>query len=300
MVQRFEGYFSGSLNASLGLPPERDLFYQIWEPKGQKPAAHLILTHGICEHSDAYEAVAARLAELGYAVYGHDLRGHGRSEGKRGVIDGFHRFRDDLAEFVAMLLRGPLKNSQAPVLLLGHSMGGLITVDYLQNHLVPREIKALILSSPAFGVAMPISPLKLKVGEFLRKYSPDTTLPADIKYPNLVSIKEVYESYPSDPLRHEKVSSRLFFGMQDTFKSALERAGEIQLPCVIVASAYDKVVSTDATLQFFDRLGSAHKKLQLYEKSEHEVLNDIEASDVIQTIVSFVDSLDDRSSAGRG
>ena len=291
MVKRSEGYFSGSLKPSLGLLPERDLFYQIWEPNTAAVRGHLILTHGICEHSDAYEVSADRLAQLGFAVYAHDLRGHGRSEGKRGVIDSFARFRSDLGQFIDMLMRGPLKGAKAPIALIGHSMGGLITADFLQNELVPRQIAAVILSSPAFGVAMPISALKLKLGEFLLRFAPEITLPADIPYRGLVGTKDVTESYKSDPLRHEKVSPRLFFEMNDTYRSALGKAGEIQIPCLIVASAKDQIVSVERTLDFFDRLASATKQIQLYDRSEHEVLNDGQAEDVFQRIVSFMDDL---------
>src|SRR3989338_2702184 len=98
------------------------LYEQAWLPDKEEKAA-VVVVHGYAEHSGRYGRVAGYLNQAGYAVYAFDLRGHGRSEGRRAYAESFDEYLDDVGIFL-----GRVKSEEAkkPVFLLGHSLGGTI------------------------------------------------------------------------------------------------------------------------------------------------------------------------------
>lgn len=292
MIKRMEGYFQGDSSFASGtalsfdVPAQNDLFYQSWT--GPKPRATLVLTHGIAEHSEAYHEAALDLVSKGWDTYAFDLRGHGRSDGRRGYIDDFHRYSNDLDKFVRYLRSGPLKDSKVPVVMFGHSMGALITLRYLVDKGEAIPAIACVLSSPALGISLPIPPLKKMAASFLMKFLPKVTLPNDIPYDKLTHVEERWKKYPGDALRHDKISPAMYFGMLEAFSKVVEGAPKIKLPVLVVASGDDQIVDRPSTEAFFPKLGSSKKKLIIYEKSYHEILNDIEREQVIEDIDAFL------------
>ena len=104
-----------------------DLYYQSWHPEG-KVRAILVIVHGLGAHSDRFSNVIQHLIPKQYAVYALDLRGHGRSPGQRGYINAWSEFREDLAAFLQLI---QTQNPGCPIFLLGHSLGGMIVLDYI-------------------------------------------------------------------------------------------------------------------------------------------------------------------------
>lgn len=290
MIKRTEGYFQGDVAGLPGNHTDQDLFYQSWTSESalSKARATLVLTHGISEHSESYHEMAVDLAPRGWDIYAWDLRGHGRSEGKRGYIDDFHRYSRDLNSFVRHLRNTSLKNSKLPIVMMGHSMGGLITLRYLVDQGEGAPARALILSSPALGITMPIPAWKEFAARALLKFLPEVTLPNDIPHNQLTHVEERWRRYDGDPLRHDKVSSAMYFGMLEAFDKVRSGAGKIKIPTLIVAAGEEKVVSRPAIEDFFPMLGSEKKKLIFYEKSYHEVVNDVERDRVLDDIDAFL------------
>jgi alpha-beta hydrolase superfamily lysophospholipase len=266
-----------------------ELFYQSWT--GAKPRATLVLTHGIAEHSESYNELAQDLVPLGWDIYAWDMRGHGRSEGRRGYIDDFHRFSRDLDRFVKYLRSGPLKNSKVPLVMFGHSMGGLVTLRYLVDQGEATPAIAAVLSSPALGIAMPIPPLKEAAAQLLNRFLPQVTLPNDIPYDKLTHREERWSKYPNDPLRHDKISPGMYFGMLDGFNAVKNGAERIQLPILIIAAGDDHIVSRPDIEEFFPLIGTKQKKLIVYKDSYHEILNDNERDQAIKDIDTFLQSV---------
>ena len=295
MIKRMEGYFQGDSgstttpNFSYGSASQNELFYQSWT--GPKPRATLVLTHGIAEHSEAYHEAAVDLVPKGWDIYAFDLRGHGRSEGRRGYIDDFHRYSLDLDKFVRYLRAGPLKESKIPLVMFGHSMGGLITLRYLVDKGEAVPAVACVLSSPALGISLPISPVKEMAASFLMKFLPKVTLPNDIPYDKLTHVEDRWRKYPGDVLRHDKISPAMYFGMLEAFAKVVEEAPKIKLPTLVLASGDDRIVDRPSTEAFFPKLGSVKKKLIIFEKSYHEILNDVEREKVFEEIDGFLGSV---------
>lgn len=286
MIKRTEGYFQGDSSSGT----QNDLFYQSWTntQSGRPSRATLVLTHGIAEHSEAYHEAALDIVPRGWDIYAFDLRGHGRSDGRRGYIDNFGRYSLDLDRFVRHLRAGPLKDSQIPLVMFGHSMGALITLRYLVEKGEAAPAIAAVLSSPALGISMPIPALKEFAAATLMKFLPQVTLPNDIPYDKLTHVEERWKKYPNDVLRHDKISPAMYFGMLESFEKVSAGAGRIKIPTLIVAAGDERIVSRPATEAFFPKLGAEKKKLIIYENSYHEILNDIERDQVIDDIDAFL------------
>ena len=142
---------TGTFDAPDGLR----LFERVWHPP-QAPQAGVVLVHGYAEHSGRYDHVAAFLNDRGYAVYAYDLRGHGRSEGRRAFVDTFVRYLNDLGVFLQRVRR---RLQDVPLFLMGHSMGGTVCARfYLERR---PELAGLVLSSPLLrpGADAPEVPL---------------------------------------------------------------------------------------------------------------------------------------------
>jgi alpha-beta hydrolase superfamily lysophospholipase len=270
-MQRFEGYFKGFDQA--------ELFYQTWTP--DKVRGILLITHGLAEHSDCYHHVAKELCEDGWKVVGWDLRGHGRSEGKRGFVKHLSNYIADLH----VLLQSVIKPKE-PLVMFGHSMGGLVTVRY--NQLKKPNISAICLSSPALGLSVRVPKLKEALAHVAVKWVPTLTMYNEIKYEDLTRDEDMLKSHYSDTLRHDKISPGLFLSMVENFSLAQDAAAEIQVPVLLQLSGEDRLVSTDAAHDFFDKLPSRDKQLHIYPDSLHEVFNDRDRSKAIADLKKFV------------
>jgi alpha-beta hydrolase superfamily lysophospholipase len=288
-IQRAEGHFEGDLPRGEIPRAGGELFFQSWTSK--RAHTTLVLTHGIAEHSDAYARTAQALVPMGYDIYAMDLRGHGRSEGRRGYIDDFHRFSRDLEKFVAYLhspQHGPLRNSKRPLVMMGHSMGALITLRLLVEWGPATPAHACVLSSPAMGISMPVPALKELAAKALLKWLPQVTLPNDIKYEHLTHDDSLWRKYPSDPLRHDKISPAMYFGMLDAMEAVRVGAGRIQLPILMQLAGDERIVSRPDSEALYARLGSPQKELRIYEKSYHEIYNDFERESAFADLHQFL------------
>lgn len=279
-IQRSEGHFQSR---------QTELFHQSWTSPQNR--ATLVLTHGMGEHSEAYVRSADALAKLGWNIHAWDLRGHGRSEGKRGHVDHFTDYTGDLSQFLLYLQKNELLKQ--PFALLGHSMGGLITLKYLLDE--TREgasddpkPRACVLSSPLldFGLKVPI--VKDMAAKVLRQIWPSLTLYNEIKYTELTRDPEWLKTYEKDPLRHDKISPALYDGMITTMLDVREHADQITLPLCLLCAGTDKIVSVAAEKTLFEKLGSTRKKMIVYEESYHEIFNDLDRERAFRDLTSFL------------
>ena len=120
----------------------------------KKPKGIVIITHGIALHALYYRRIAEGLNKGGYSVLLYDVRGHGKSQGKRGDIDSYKTFVKDLHDIVSEVK----KETQLPLFLLGHSMGGVITNAYTTMY--DDYEGSITLAAPAF-------PMNLGIGNIL-------------------------------------------------------------------------------------------------------------------------------------
>ncbi len=275
MIKRSEGYFKGF--------NDFELFYQTWTPV--KVRGTLVVTHGLGEHSESYIRLAEGLAGTDWEVFAWDLRGHGRSEGKRGVIKKFDDFAKDLSVFVEYVQH---IRPRKPLVVCGHSMGGLVATRMVEQS-EDKGIKAMALSSPLMGIAMKVPKVKMIAAQYLNKYLPDMTLYNEIAYTDLTRDKDVIAEYRRDSLRHDRISSGLFVEMNEAMEKARSQAASIWIPTLIQQAGDDRIVSRPVTEQFFEKIGSVNKRIIIYDDYKHEIFNEVGRKKVFQDLIEWLD-----------
>lgn len=273
MAQRFEDHFKGH--------DQIELFYQTWTP--DKVRGLMVITHGMAEHSDCYHPLANRLADDGWKVFSWDMRGHGRSEGKRGFARSLTDHIDDLDRFMKLVNK---QRKDLPVVLFGHSMGGLVTLRFLQSKRF--DYSALVLSSPALGLTIKVPKIKEQLARLTVNWLPTLTLHNEIKYEDLSREEDMQQHYRKDALRHDKVSPGVFLSMLENFNLALSEAERIDGPVLMQLSGEDRLVSTETSQEFFERLPNKKKKLIVYHESLHEVFNCVERETAVADLKKFI------------
>ncbi|MBT4762290.1 MAG: alpha/beta hydrolase [Bdellovibrionaceae bacterium] len=276
MTERFESHFKSF--------DDTELFLQAWTTKN--PVGSLLICHGVCEHSEPYAELAQFLNKNHWNVYAVDLRGHGRSDGKRGYVKHFSEFEKDLHAFINVVDKEYHK-AGLPLILLGHSMGGLVSLKSLISF-GNQNLTALCLSAPALGISTHVPPWKHKAAEVLSDWAPKVTLHSEINYEDLSRDPEVLASYPKDALRHQKISPRLYLGMNQAFSSFPQFANAITLPLFIQIPEKDPVVDSEATQMVFEILGSKSKKIKVYKNRKHEIFNDLDKNEPQQDLLGFI------------
>lgn len=276
MEVHFEGHFSGY--------DQSQLFYRLW--KASTPKAIFIVTHGMGEHSGSYALSAKKWVEQGFDVWAWDMRGHGQSDGQRGYVQRIDEYEKDLHQFIKMVQQ---QSSQKglPYVVIGHSLGGLVTLKNLISF-GEQNLSAVMLSSPALGLTLEVPELKKKAAIWTSQWLPRLTLSNEIDNRQLTHDPQFLKLFDQDPLRHTKISPRLFLGMLSSFESLPQFAGEIQLPLLMQVSKDDSVVDSSAAQHFFDRLGSKRKKFIAYSRSQHEIYNDQEREVVFKDQFQFL------------
>jgi alpha-beta hydrolase superfamily lysophospholipase len=251
-----------------------------------EPRGSVIVSHGFGEHGGTYRHVAEYLgAVLECDVIAIDYRGHGVSAGRRGVVRRYEELTGDLSSVLEWATRHRLA---APRFLLGHSNGGQVVLRLaLQD---PLAIDGLIVSNPALRVALPIPPGKLRLGKLLLKVAPWITLKGQIHADLLTRDPAMQQNHRSDPLRHNRMSAPLFFGMLDGGEMLIARAGAIHTPILMLVGGQDPVLDPISAREFFDRLGGEDKTLLLYPKMLHEPLNELGREQVLDDLARWVEA----------
>ncbi len=265
-------------------PEMPKLFMQSWSRTDLTPQGCVLITHGIAEHSDCYDHVAKALADKGWFVFAWDLQGHGRSEGKRGYIKSFDLFSRDLKLIIKKIKEDETLPSDR-LHLIGHSMGGLITLQTLLNK--PPRIQSAVLSSPALGIGMEVPKTKEIASRLLNQFWPTLTLNTEMQYHLLSRDPEQVATYSKDPLRHSKISAPLFQGMVETMDWVSQNIKDLTTPVFMQIAGQDHIVKTQASLDLFKKI-PGEKKLKLYEESFHEIYNDLNKQEGIDDLIDYL------------
>lgn len=279
MYKRFEGFFKGH--------QDTQLFFQSWQQEGAKGT--IIITHGQGEHSESYHRFVDFFKNDEWTIYAWDLRGHGRSDGIRGYVGDFDEYIQDYQIFLEKILHSS-DRPQGPIVLLCHSMGGLIQLKtIIDNPHLP--IDAIVCSSPALGLALPIPLWKTKGAELMNKLVPKLALGNEISNDMLTRDPDVIAEFERDPYRHGKISSAAFLGFMKTWDYIHAKAQEIKFPALFLLPENDPVVSTEANRKFYSGLGSTEKEIFVYPQARHEMFNDVHRQTVYQDLKKFLDKV---------
>ena len=264
----------------------RRLFRRAWLPRD--PIGVLVVVHGFGEHSGRYEALARYFAQRGFAVHAYDHVGHGQSEGRRGHVDRFDWFHDDLERFIAF---ARAEHPGLPLVLLGHSMGGLIVASFAAMRSPDADL--LVTSGAALAVGKGVSTFKLALARLLRSVWPTLAIEAGLDVQGLSRDPEVIRLYEADPLVHGKASVAFGAAMSEVTAEVLGRAGDVRLPMLLLHGEDDPLCEAEGSRRFFAALpdpeasGSA---LRVYPGLRHEIFNEPEREQIYADVLEWVEA----------
>lgn len=278
--QELPPHHHGTLQHRHGL----ELYWQSWLP-GPMPRAALLFVHGLAEHSGRYRFPIEYFTPLGYACYGLDLRGHGRSEGVRVHVASFDDYDADLK---LMLREMRERHPGLPIVLAGHSMGGLVALRYLLNH--SHEVQAAMISSPLLAAhpsAKPPAHL-VRVAKILSAVWPTLLFKTKLDAAAISKDPAVVEAYRSDKLVSSKVSARWFTAVLAAQQDAFARTGNLRTPLLLMQSGADRLVDPGATARWAEQAAPELVSFYSWPGLYHEMWNEPERRQVFELMESWL------------
>ncbi len=256
------------------------LYFREWSVK--EPLANILIIHGLGEHSGRYLKLAEDFNKSGFSVFAFDLRGHGRSGGKRGHIMNFNEYLYDVDNFKQMLH----KRSPKPLFILGHSMGGLIAMNFtIKNQ---AEIQGLITSSPLFRIRAKVPEWKKKLGVFLSSRIPSLSMSNGLNPYHLSHAPEVVKAYIKDPLVHRKVTARWFTEITKAMEETFRIAKRLNVPVLMLHGGEDLLTDPKGSEDIFELLTVRDKTLKIYNGFYHEIYNEVEREKPVADTIEWM------------
>jgi len=220
------------------------LLIRHWQPTGD-PWAVVLIVHGLAEHSGRYEHVGEQLAAAGLDVHSFDLRGFGRSAGRRAFVDSFGDYHADVAD---MMVAARAVAQEKPVVLFGHSLGGLIVLGYLLGDGPKPDL--VVVSAPAVVDDLP--GWKRSLAGLLARLRPTLELSNGLRGEMLCADPEVGRRYLADPDAHHRSTVRLAaagFHEQARVRAAIGDGAveRLAIPMLVYHGEADPIVPVDAS-----------------------------------------------------
>ena len=243
----------------------------------------VIVVHGLGEHAGRYEHVARHLNAWGFAVRGYDQCGHGESSGARGSLPSDTRLLDDLADMVDSTRTRYGKDT--PVILIGHSMGGLVVGRFVSLQM--RAVEGLVMSSPALDAGM--NAFQKLLVSVLPKIAPDLRVGNGVK-PQFVSHDPaVVAAYKADPLVHDRISARLARFIAAAGPQTLALAPQWTVPTLLMYAGDDRLLNADGSRVFAAQAPKNVVTTQCFDTLYHEIFNEKDAGPVFATMKKWLD-----------
>lgn len=261
----------------------RMVFCQRWQPANHVKGV-LLIAHGLAEHSGRYAEIAAFFVANNYAVCCLDHIGHGQSEGPRGFINQFTDYTDTLDIFSTQVSDW---YPNLPIFLIGHSMGGLISAQFLIKN--QERFAGSILSGPAIRAPNEPSSLLLIIARLLSTLAPKIGV-MQLSADNISRDTAVVKTYRDDPLVYTgKISARLATEIFSSMTLVQEHASAITLPMLLLHGSEDRLAAPEGSSLLNDKIASLDKQLIIYRGLYHELFNEPEKQQVFTTMLDWLE-----------
>lgn len=257
-----------------------------WRPRGV-----VLIVHGLGEHAWRYDALAQRLNEWGFAVRAYDQRGHGDSAGPHGAIPYDDVLLDDLHELVEDTRHHIATPWSCPLILLGHSMGGLVASAYVQRHLgaARSPVDALVLSSPALDAGL--GWVQRHLLKLMLRVAPDLALGNGLDASKISHNPEVVQAYRRDRLVHDRITARLAHFIQTRGPRVLASAAQWNRPTLLLYAGDDRLVNPQGSRRFASAAPSRWVQARCFDGLYHEIFNETDSAPVLEALHTWLDRL---------
>ncbi len=248
----------------------------------------VLLVHGLGEHAGRYEHLARKLNGWGFAVRGYDQFGHGQSNGARGALSSNNRLIDDLADMVDAARAQMVRHKQKglPLVLLGHSMGGLVAARFVARH--TRPVDALVLSSPALNAGLGAAQ-KALLG-LMWRVAPNLAVGNGLDANYLSHDPDVVAAYGADPLVHDRVTPRLARFIADAGPRVLYRARQWAVPTLLMYAGADRLVDPQGSQDFARAAPAGVVTARCFTALYHEIFNEPDNRAVFSQLHHWLDA----------
>ena len=251
----------------------------------------IVIVHGLGEHIGRYAHVAARLNANRWSVVGYDQRGHGASPGERGRLAA----GDDLLTDLAAVIDAVRAEAPGPLVLLGHSLGGLVVARFVAGALESprppwqRDVDALVLSSPALAIGMTAA--KRALLATLEALTPNLGIGNGLDATGISRDPAVVAAYRADPLVHDRIAPRLVRFLADAGPTVLALAPRWQVPTLLLYAGSDRLVVPAGSAAFAAAAPAALVTARPFASLFHEIFNEPEQDEVLAVLTAWLDTL---------
>ncbi|MEO8745843.1 MAG: lysophospholipase [Candidatus Dormiibacterota bacterium] len=252
------------------------LQYRAWPNPGS--TVTLAVVHGLSDHSGRYTNFANGMTKHGLATFAVDLRGHGKSPGRRGHVDSWSQWTDDVSAFVHYVE----SVTGGEVVPVGHSFGGAALLSTVLSGKLPQT-RRFVVSSPALKLKFAAPAWKVRLGVLASKVVPKLSMSDEVDPGGISRMPDVVAAYRADPLVHGKISSRMFTEWQAATSDILARADQIEMPFLILAGTADPIIDPEGS-RLLHQKSAAMSDLHLLEGGYHEPFNDQDSDEVFALI----------------
>lgn len=262
-----------------------ELYCQSWSPE-DAPKAVIILVHGYDEHSSRYGYFAKHCVKNGFAVHTVDHWGHGKSDGENGFVPDFSVYHDGVAALINQL---PTDRKALPLILVGHSLGGLISATYLLKN--QSRFAAAVLSGPAIKATEEPSSFMKGLSKLLSKIAPKMGVLA-LDADGVSRDPKVVADYLADPLvSGQKISARLAAEMMANMELVQKEAAHITLPLLLLHGEKDRLTAPEGSISLHEQISSNVKMLKIYPELFHEIFNEPEKDAVLTDMTDWIERI---------
>lgn len=260
------------------------LFFREWIPDGNIKGVVCII-HGLGDHSNWYKGLVDYFNANNFAVTAFDLRGHGKSEGKRGHTPSYEAFMSDIDILLAST-KNHFKN--LPIFFYGHSFGGNLTLNYVLRR--SPKIDGVIISSPWLSLYSNPPKSKLYFAFLLNKIWPSFLVDNIVNEAALSHNPEIMQAYSKDPLTHSCISARLFTAAYKAGLWAIDNASKFNVPLLLIHGDSDKITSPEASKLFSQKVPDNLCTLKIYEGLYHSLHNELCNKKIFFNIGEWIDT----------
>lgn len=253
-------------------------------PATGNPQGRVILLHGLGDHSRSlpYRNLAEFLRGRGWATYGYDWRGHGRSDGPRMFTPAWRQLRDDLHRFVGLVQE---QTPGGPLFLIGLSLGGLLALNYAGHF--PDGLRGVVAAAPAVDASGVPLPVKLVV-PLLSRLLPRASLNPGLDLAHIARDAEAVGEYTGDPLFQTTTTPRLAAEVLNAMAETRAQAPLWRLPLLILHGEADTIVLPQGSARFFEQISAAGKERRSYPDAYHNLFIDSNRGQVFVDIAEWL------------
>ncbi|MHA2426097.1 MAG: alpha/beta hydrolase [Candidatus Thorarchaeota archaeon] len=259
------------------------MLLRIWKPDGD-PKAIVLGLHGLGSHSGRLAYLGERFTSQGYAFYAPDLRAFGTFPGRKGHVESFDEYTDDIESLVAYL---KLLHHDKKLFLFGHSLGGVFITHYVVKH--PGEADGILIPAPAVSERLKVGKAARAIASFLSKLNVKIYIDNGLDHELISRNPEIVKDNREDPLRFDKATPRFAIEGLKASRDAFDSASRITVPVLIQQSGEDLILIPERNKEFFDNIASEDKTWKLYPGLYHEPYHEEGCEEVFSDMFEWLE-----------